>query len=238
MYCGSKFSSHEVGSTNTGSQGGGEFLGSFNAVESPLLGHWGCEGTGLEFWIESVCVGSLGWLAWLNSKSGSISQELVGWTATHGSWLQKAYWSCLLGSISILWWEFTSGTGCTISWRSGKNYFIIRKFRCSNDFFISNILGIPSVVNLLSNSIFDTLAVGKCRSNLCGMRFNSCLCSNCCCFGICIKSWCFGIHITCSFSLNFICREFSIGSIIWCFSKGRLICKECLEILSMVFNRF
>lgn len=108
----SEVSSHEVGGTDTGGQGGGELLGSLDAIESPKLCSWLDEGTSLKFWEELVGVGSFGWLAGLDGESGSVSHVLVGGTAAE---FISAFWSSSLCSVSSLLWEFASCTSCSIS---------------------------------------------------------------------------------------------------------------------------
>lgn len=103
----SQLSSHEVGGTETGGQGGGELLGSLDAIESPSLGLWLDEGTRHKFWPELVGVGSFGCLAGLDGESGSVSQELVGGTAAE---LVSALNPWFLCSVVSLLWVFASCT--------------------------------------------------------------------------------------------------------------------------------
>lgn len=96
----SQLSSHEVGGTETGGQGGGELLGSLDAIESPKLWGWLDEGTGSKFWEELVGVGSLQLLAGLDGESGSVSHVLVGGTAAE---FIIAFWSWSLYTLDWCW---------------------------------------------------------------------------------------------------------------------------------------
>lgn len=161
----SRLSSHEVGGTETGGQGGGELLGSLDAIESPKLWCWRDGGTGLKFWVELVGVGSLSFLAGLDGESGSVSQVLVGGTAAE---LIIACRSWSLCSVFALCWVFASSISHTTSRKCG--YLCVISGNRSGLLLVLCDLIFPLVPGILGDSIFDTLAVGKsCSLFLCGI---------------------------------------------------------------------
>lgn len=171
----SQLSSHEVGGTETGGQGGGELLGSLDAIESPKLWCWRDGGTSLEFWPELVGVGSFFSLAGLDGESGSVSQVLVGGTAAEFIVTFRSWGSC---SVSCDWWVFASCTSRATG--GGQGCLGVCCGNLSGSLLVLCLLCIPISPGILGDSIFDTLAVGKsCCLLLCASINLQLGCSDC-----------------------------------------------------------
>jgi len=103
-------SGHHVAGGESGGGSSNELLGTRDALPSPCLWLWLCEGTFCEWWIVGISLGPEFNLASLDGELGSILQEFLGSTAAESLLTERSWCLC---TISVWCWVRAVGTAFT-----------------------------------------------------------------------------------------------------------------------------
>lgn len=103
-------SGHHVAGGESGSGSSNELLGTRDALPSPCLWLWLCEGTFCKWWIVGISLGPEFKLASLDGELGSILQEFLGSTAAE-SLLTERSW-CL---FTFSGWRWVGAVGIALT---------------------------------------------------------------------------------------------------------------------------